>query len=98
MVEIQQVINDIVVVHKEKIEKETYEFPKSLVKNFDGNELTIEVSENLLINLKISPSQTSTTVRDQYPSTTMIDAGGGSGWSIQIKPPIENSTNGSESP
>ncbi len=43
--EIQQIISDRVVVQKGMIEKETYEFPKSLVRNFDGNVLTIEVSE-----------------------------------------------------
>ncbi|WP_148687229.1 hypothetical protein [Candidatus Nitrosocosmicus hydrocola] len=96
--EIQQIISDRVVVQKGMIEKETYEFPKSLVRNFDGNVLTIEVSENQLINFKVVNSQTPPTVRDQYLSTTEIDRGGGSGGGIQIEPTIENSTNGSESP
>ncbi len=96
--EIQQITSDRVVVQKGMIEKETYEFPKSLVRNFDGNVLTIEVSENQLINFKVVHSQTPPTVRDQYLSTTEIDRGGGSGGGIQIEPTVENSTNGSESP
>jgi hypothetical protein len=96
--EIQQIISDRVVVQKGMIEKETYEFPKSLVRNFDGNVLTIEASENQLTNFKVVNSQTPPTVRDQYLSPTEIDRGGGSGGGIQIEPTIENSTNGSESP
>jgi len=96
--EIQQIIRDRVVVQKGMIEKETYEFPKSLVRNFDGNVLTIEVSENQLINFKVVHSQTPPTVRDQFLSTTEIDRGGGSGGGIRIESRVENSTNGSESP
>ena len=44
--EIQDVLDDSVIVQKGLLDKEKYQFPKSLVKGFDGNVLTINVSEN----------------------------------------------------
>ena len=94
---IQEVSNDSVIVQKGLIDKETYQFPKSLVKDFDDNVLIISVSENELSRFKINQNN-SPTVRDQYLSTTEIDRGGGSGGGIQIEPTMDNSTNMSDSP
>lgn len=93
--EIQEVLSDSVIVQKGLIDKETYKFPKSLVKNFDGKVLTIEVSENQVMDFKVDQSQPPT-VRDQYLSTTEIDRGGGSGGGIQIEPTEDYSTRSSE--
>ncbi|HEU5120454.1 MAG TPA: hypothetical protein VFT71_05665 [Candidatus Nitrosocosmicus sp.] len=93
---IQHVSNDSVTVQKGLIDKETYQFPKSLVKDFDGNVLTIKVSENELSHFKID-QYNSPTVRDQYLSTTEIDRGGGSGGGIQIEPTRDNPTSVSDS-
>jgi hypothetical protein len=93
---IQEVSNDSVIVQKGLIDKETYQFPKSLVKDLDGNVLVINVSENELSRFKINQNN-SPTVRDQYLSTTEIDRGGGSGGGIQIEPTMDNPTNVSDS-
>ena len=93
---IQHVSNDSVTVQKGLIEKETYQFPKSLVKDFDGNVLTIKVSENELSHFKIDQYD-SPTVRDQYLSTTEIDRGGGSGGGIQIEPTRDDPASVSDS-
>jgi hypothetical protein len=95
--EIQDVLDDSVIVQKGLLDKEKYQFPKSLVKGFDGNVLTINVSENELSHFKVDHHQ-SPTVRDQYLSTTEIDRGGGSAGGIQIEPPVNNSTNTTDSP
>jgi hypothetical protein len=92
---IQHVSNDSVIVQKGLIDKETYQFPKSLVKDFDDNVLIIMVSENELSRFKIDQDN-SPTVRDQYLSTTEIDRGGGSGGGIQIEPTRDNPTNVSD--
>ena len=94
--EIQEVLSDSVIIQKGLIDKETYKIPKSLVQSFDGKILSIEVSENQVMNFKVDKPQ-SPTVRDQYLSTTEIDRGGGSGGGIQIEPTADNSPQSSES-
>ena len=94
--EVQDVLNDSVIVKKGLLSKETYQFPKSLVRDFDGSVLTIKVSENELSHFEIDHYQ-SPTLSDQYLSTTEIDRGGGSGGGIQIEPTGDDSTNTSGS-
>ena len=93
--EVQHILDDSIIVQKGLIDKETYQIPKSLIRNFDGKILSIEVSENQLPNFKTDDSETPS-VREQYLSTTEIDRGGGSGGGIQIEQNIDDSNNPSK--
>jgi hypothetical protein len=96
--EIQQVLENSIIVQKGLIDKEIYQFPKSLVRKFDGKVLTIEVTESQLLDFKIDDSQPAT-MREQYLSTSEIDGGGGSGGGIQIEQnTTDESHNSSNSP